>query len=136
MCCKVLNGNGNAERFAHFIDDLGHHRYAGGINNNEVILVVDKVRFHSSDIVRERNELRGCTVKFLPAYSSHLNPIESLFSQWKLHLKSVLSKNEGELLAAINNICNIVNAGHCRNYIRHVHSNCLKIIDGKRKNFE
>ena len=61
---EVLNGNGNADRFAHFIDDLGHHRDIVGYNNNDVILVMDNVRFHSSAIVREMIELRCFEVKF------------------------------------------------------------------------
>ena len=61
---EVLNGNGNAERFTHFIDDLGHHRDQGGYNNDDVILVMDNVRFHSSAIVREMIELRCFEVKF------------------------------------------------------------------------
>ena len=37
-CVIILNGNENADCFAHFIDDLGHHRDLGGYNNDDVII--------------------------------------------------------------------------------------------------
>ena len=55
---EVLQGNGNTERFCHFIDDLAHHRDVGGYSN-ETILIMDNVAFHRSPAVRELLELRG-----------------------------------------------------------------------------
>ena len=131
---EVLPGNCNADRFSRFIDDLAHHRDLAGINN-ETILIMDNVSFHKSAIVTEMAELRGFTLKYLPAYSPFLNPIESMFGQWKFHIKSVAPKTEPELLRAINGINTIVTAQHCSNYFHHVRSNCYKIMDGQRNNF-
>jgi transposase len=78
--------NGNAVNFGYFIDDLGIVR-----NNNNLydsIIVMDNVPFHRNHAIRELLYLRGFVVKYLPAYSPFLNPIENLFSQWKRHIKN------------------------------------------------
>jgi len=131
---QVLNGSGNSERFAHFIDDLGHARDTKGYSVDS-ILVMDNVAFHKSPIVREMVELRGFQQFFLPPYSPYLNPIECLFSQWKQLIKSSFPNNEAELMRAINSIDTIVTEEECNNYCRHVRSNCLKVINGDRRNF-
>ena len=131
---EILNGNGNAESFAHFIDNLAHARDTGGYSN-DTILVMDNVAFHRSPLVREIIELRGFQYYYLPPYSPYLNPIESLFSQWKNLIKTTFPKNEGELMRAINSIGDIVTENHCKNYCQHVRSNCLKILEGARNNF-
>ena len=131
---EVLNGAGNADRFSHFIDDLARARDRLGYSN-ETILVMDNVSFHKSAIVTEMIELRGFTVKFLPPYSPYLNPIESMFGQWKNFVKSTFPKSEVELLHSINNIGNVVTRDHCENYCHHVRKNCLRILGGDRNNF-
>ena len=131
---EILNGNGNAERFAHFIDDLAHARDIGGYSN-ETIIVMDNVAFHRSPIVREIIELRGFQTCYLPPYSPFLNPIESFFGQWKNLIKTVAPTNEADLMRAINSINDYVTPEHCSNYCRHVRSNCLRIMDGDRENF-
>ena len=58
-----------------------------------------------------------------------------MFGQWKFHIKSVVPKTEPELLRAINGINTIVTPKHCSNYFHHIRSNCYKIIDDQRNNF-
>ena len=131
---EILNGPGNSDRFSRFIDDLAHARDAQGYRN-DTIIVMDNVAFHKSPVVREMMELRGFECHYLPPYSPYLNPIESLFSQWKNLIKTLLPTCEADLMAAINNINTVVTSNHCANYCRHVRTNCLKILDGHRENF-
>ncbi len=68
-----------------FIDELA--RNAAG--DQLTVVVLDNARFHTSTNVEEKRPLweeQGVSLRYLPPYAPHLNPIEAL---WK-HLKSFL----------------------------------------------
>ena len=83
---EVLDGNGNAESFAHFIDDLAAARDRHQLPANS-ILILDNVAFHRSAIVVEILELRGFEYRYLPPYSPFFMAIECMFSEWKHYVK-------------------------------------------------
>ena len=59
--------------------------------NKSCILVLDNVRVHHTQVVKDA--LAGAqaehTLKFLPVYSPHLNPIEYCFHNWKNEIKHI-----------------------------------------------
>ena len=98
------------------------------------ILVMDNVAFHKTAAVREMYENRGFPYKYLPAYSCFLNPIESLFSQWKHYVILGKCTNKQELLDRIENFkeSGTLTPEHCSNYFRHVGQNAIDLLAGKR----
>ena len=62
---KIISGLLNGKKFAEFIE-----------NDIENILIMDNPKFHKCNL--------GLTYKFLPPYSSQLNPIEESFSELKV----------------------------------------------------
>jgi transposase len=65
------------------------------------IVVLDNVRVHKSERVRQAIEAKGCQVLFLPAYSPDLTPIEEAFSKLKTWLRRLGARTREALEAAI-----------------------------------
>ena len=51
--------------------------------NNRTTLILDNVRIHHSQVVKGICQEKGVLLKYLPAYSPQLNPIEEFFSTVK-----------------------------------------------------
>ena len=130
---EILDGNGNAERFTHFIDDLAAARDRHQLPANAIV-VLDNVRFHRSAIVVEMLQLRGFEYKYLPPYSPFFMGIECLFSEWKHYVKVGL---QGERVQDEDALMDRIRAfelapAHAHNYFQHVSNNCLAFIRGQR----
>ena len=51
------------------------------------VVFMDNLRTHKVDGVREAIEAAGATLRYLPAYSPDLNPIEQVFAKLKAALR-------------------------------------------------
>ena len=98
---EILDGNGNADRFCHFIDNLGHERDIANLPRDS-ILVMDNASFHLTEAVVDMLEIRGFEYRYLPPYCPFFNPIENHFSQWKGFVRRERSRSTDELMNAIN----------------------------------
>ncbi|KAF7690756.1 hypothetical protein CDIK_2665 [Cucumispora dikerogammari] len=59
------------------------------LNNKGFILIIDNFRFqYREDVLRLLNQ-SGIEYRFLPAYSSQLNPIEEFFNSIKARYKAI-----------------------------------------------
>lgn len=65
------------------------------------VVVMDNLRPHKVDGVRERIEAKGATVLYLPPYSPDLNPIEKAWSKLKQLLRSAKARSKDALDQAI-----------------------------------
>jgi transposase len=83
--------NGNALTFTHYIDDLARWRDEKRLQN--VIIVMDNVRFHRTAEVQEMVADLGFELRYLPPYTPVFQPIENLFSQWKGMIKETQLQN-------------------------------------------
>jgi transposase len=90
----------NTEHFKQFISQLCDHLAADEIT--DAYLVMDNVRFHKTQEVRDLIEERGHNVLYLPPYSPFLDPIENLFSQWKGIVKREEPNDENELYDTVH----------------------------------
>lgn len=124
---KILNGNGNAENFVAYLNELFAKLPEPGYT-----LVMDNAKFHHSEIVRAAVQNAGHFIKYLPAYSPYFNPIEFLFSQWKGLVLHARAKNENELITAIHTVDQKVTETHLQNYFSKVNTNCVNCIAGAR----
>lgn len=93
---------------------------------------MDNVRFHKGPIVLETIEIRGLEWKFLPTYTPYFNAIENCFAQWKNFVRIEEARTPAELNAAIDAAAAWISGEHCLGYVRNVHNNCTKVIEGER----
>jgi transposase len=65
------------------------------------IVVLDNLSPHKNDQTRALIEQAGASVRFLPAYSPDLNPVEKMWSKVKQFLRSAEARTPETLLTAI-----------------------------------
>ncbi|KII68537.1 hypothetical protein RF11_09456 [Thelohanellus kitauei] len=76
------------------------------LENNSVgpcVFILDNVTFHKCDVIKQNVLTRGHQIEYLPPYSSLLNPIENMFSEWRNFVKRSNCMNEEQLLMSLNN---------------------------------
>lgn len=83
------------------------------------IVFMDNLRTHKIDGVREAIEAAGAKVRYLPAYSPDLNPIEMAFSKLKTALRRGAARTVKALLKLIGKLIKKFAPDQCVNYFRH-----------------
>ena len=83
------------------------------------IVFMDNLRTHKVDGVREAVRAAGATVRYLPAYSPDLNPIEMAFSKLKAALRKGAKRTVTELWKLIGKLVKSFAPDECANYFRH-----------------
>ena len=82
------------------------------------IVLMDNLRTHKIDGVRQAVEAVGAKVRYLPAYSPDLNPIEMAFAKLKAHLRRIGARTIDALCRAIGDICALYSEQECWNYLK------------------
>jgi transposase len=80
---------------------------------------MDNLRTHKVDGVREAIEAAGANMRYLPAYSPDLNPIEQAFAKLKAALRKGAARTVNALWKLIGKIVNAFVPEECANYFRH-----------------
>ena len=83
------------------------------------IVFMDNLRTHKIAGVREAIEAGGARVRYLPAYSPDLNPIEQAFSRLKTALRKGATRTVNALLKLIGKLIKSFAPQKCANYFRH-----------------
>ena len=83
-------------------------------------LVMDNVRFHQTQQLRDLIEERGHNVLYLTPYSPFLDPIENLFSKWKGKVRREEPNDENELYAAVHKASEEISSDNCLNYFQNM----------------
>jgi transposase len=65
------------------------------------VVVMDNLACHRAAGVAEAIRAAGAELRYLPAYSPDLNPIEKLFSKLKSHLRTAAARTFDGLIAAM-----------------------------------
>jgi transposase len=65
------------------------------------LVILDNLRVHTADTIRQAIEARGCERRFLPASSPDLTPIEPAFSKIKAVLRRLAARSREALLDAL-----------------------------------
>jgi transposase len=81
------------------------------------IVVMDNLSSHKVAGVREAIETAGAELRYLPAYSPDLNPIEQLFAKLKALLRKAAARTIDALIAEIAHALTKVSPGECSNYL-------------------
>ena len=82
------------------------------------IVVMDNLGSHKSPKVRAAIEARGATLRYLPAYSPDLNPIEMMFAKLKALLRRAEERTIPALWDRIGSSLDLVTPHECRNYFK------------------
>jgi transposase len=80
---------------------------------------MDNLRTHKIDGVREAIHAAGACVRYLPAYSPDLNPIEQAFSKLKAALRKGAARTVQALLTLIGKLVKQFAPEECAGYFRH-----------------
>ena len=83
------------------------------------IVFMDNLRTHKIDGVREAIEAAGAKLRYLPAYSPDLNPIEMAFSKLKTALRKGAARTVKALMKLIGKLIKTFAPDECANYFRH-----------------
>ena len=82
------------------------------------IVVMDNLSCHKTAEAERRIAAAGAEVRFLPAYSPDLNPIEQLFSQLKEWLRAMAARTVDGLIDAMGDALRAVSAGRHPRLVR------------------
>ncbi len=83
------------------------------------IVIMDNLKAHKGERVRELIEAKGCEVIFLPPYSPDLNPIEEAFSKIKGILREAAARTRETLLETISEALSKVTVQDARGFFGH-----------------
>ena len=86
----------NGEKFKAYLQELLAPKLRPGD-----IVVMDNLRAHKVEGVKEIIETAGATVLYLPPYSPDLNPIEQMWSKIKAFLRKLKARTVQDLYNAI-----------------------------------
>jgi len=83
------------------------------------IVFMDNLRTHKIDGVREAIEAAGANLRYLPAYSPDLNPIEQAFAKLKAALRKGAKRTVDALIKLIGKLIRSFAPEECANYFTH-----------------
>lgn len=83
------------------------------------IVFMDNLRTHKVDGVEAAIEAVGATLRYLPAYSPDLNPIEQAFSKLKAAMRKGAARTVNALCKLTGKVLKTIAPDECANYFRH-----------------
>ena len=83
-------------------------------------LIMDNVRFHRAEEVKNLVESNRHNLLFLPPYSPFLNPIENMFNQLKFYVKRKRPGPIDEVFDAIRDASDVISGDDCKAYYNHM----------------
>jgi transposase len=81
------------------------------------IVIMDNLASHKVAGIRQAIESVGAELRYLPAYSPDLNPIEQAFAKLKALLRKAAARTLDDLIAAIADALTKFNPAECANYL-------------------
>jgi transposase len=80
------------------------------------VVVMDNLSPHKTQGVQNAIEAVGATLRYLPPYSPDFNPIESMWSKVKQHLRSARARTHPRLVHAIGDALLSVTTQDCQGF--------------------
>ena len=110
----ILEGSATSAAFEIYVEQL----LAPSLHAGQIV-VMDNLRAHKGERVRQLIEARGCQVLFLPGYSPDFSPIEETFSKLKSFLRRAGARTREALEEAICQALLTVTAQDARGWFGH-----------------
>lgn len=101
--CMTIEGATNTEVFHAYVREV----LAPSLRRGDIV-IMDNLGAHKNERTIALIEDAGAEVRFLPAYSPDLNPIEMMWSKVKALLRKAQARNHPDLLLAIASALNAV----------------------------
>jgi len=83
------------------------------------VVICDNLSCHRSADARKAIEQRGAQLKFLPAYSPDLNPIEMAFAKLKSLMRKMSARELDVLCGNLREVLTEFSSAECLRYIQH-----------------
>ena len=83
------------------------------------LVICDNLSSHKVAGVAEALAERGAQIRYLPAYSPDLNPIEMALAKLKAHLRQAARRTWAGLVRATAAAMDTFTPAHCQNFLRH-----------------
>ena len=83
------------------------------------IVLMDNLRTHKVVGVRQAIEAVGASLRYLPAYSSDLNPIENVYSKLKSGLRKGAARTVDALTKLVGASIKAIAPAECAGYFSH-----------------
>jgi transposase len=110
----LLTGAMNGRTFAAWVE-----QFLAPVLRTGDIVVCDNLSVHKNAEARAAIKARGAELRFLPAYSPDLNPIEMLFAKIKDHVRSAAPRCFDTICDALKAALEAVAPDECANYLKH-----------------
>ena len=110
----VIDGAMDGPAFLAYVEQV----LAPSLKKSDIVFM-DNLRTHKVDGVAAAIEAAGATVRYLPAYSPDLNPIEMAFSKLKAALRKGAARTVKALWKLIAKLLKTFAPAECANYFRH-----------------
>ena len=110
----VIDGAMNGPSFIAYVEQV----LAPALRKGDIVFM-DNLSTHKIDGVREAIEAVGAKLRYLPAYSPDLNPIEMAFSKFKTALRKGAARTVTALMKLIRRLIKTFAPDECANYFRH-----------------
>lgn len=113
-CSTVADGAVDGDLFTAFVAQVLAPQLRPGD-----LVVMDNLSSHKSVQVRRLIETRGARLRYLPAYSPDLNPIEMIFAKIKQLLRSMACRTCDALWRVMQSVLEQVTPTDAANCFRH-----------------
>lgn len=110
----LIEGAANMEVFAAYVGQV----LCPELHPGDVV-ILDNLCIHKTPAVARLVEAKGATVRYLPAYSPDLNPIEMAFAKLKSHLRHAAARTLPDLQRAVASGLTQFAPDHCQGFFRH-----------------
>lgn len=110
----VIDGPMDGPSFLAYIEQV----LVPTLRKNDIVLM-DNVRTHKIDGVAAAIKGAGAKLRYLPAYSPDLNPIEQAYSKLKAALRKGAARTVKALWKLVGKLIKTFAPEECANYIRH-----------------
>ena len=110
----LIEGAVNAEVFTAYL----RHILCPELKKDDIV-ILDNLSTHKIASVAELISGHGATLRYLPAYSPDLNPIEMAFAKLKAHLRKTAARSLTELQSAVAGGLATFTPTHCQAFFRH-----------------
>lgn len=112
--CMAIEGATNTQVFRAYVKEV----LLPSLRRGDIV-VMDNLGAHKNEDTLKLIREVGAHVKFLPAYSPDLNPIELMWSKVKAYLRAYEARSRPELLEAIRKALATVTSQDAINWFAH-----------------
>lgn len=110
----VIDGAMDGPAFLAYVEQV----LAPSLRKGDIVFM-DNLRTHKVAGVREAIEAVSATLRYLPAYSPDLNPIENVYSKLKSVLRKGAARTVDALTKLVGRSIKAIAPSECAGYFRH-----------------